>query len=212
MIDRIHEIDSAITAVFVPVELDSLDSVRRAASQINGLVDKVDYLINNAGVMAVKPYTLSKDGVESQLAINHLSHFLLTSLLWPKIVRAGEEAGARVIMVASDGYTIGPFRFENWNFSVSYFVHTCFFLEMYCLIAERLLTHFLVPREERHMTRGPATVNQKPPSFCLPDVLPRLQLLAMFRRLQYIQEVSPLLHISQNALSKSLLTQNSPTQ
>ena len=47
------------------------------------LVDdsKIDVLLNNAGVMAIPKRTLTKDGFEMQLGVNHLSHFALTGLL-----------------------------------------------------------------------------------------------------------------------------------
>lgn len=117
VIDEIRRVDNSIDALFVPIELDSFDSIRKAATEINRLVDKIDYLLNNAGIMAAKEYKLSKDGYESQLAVNHLGHFLLTSLLMDKIIAAGE--GSRIVNTTSNGYMISPFRFDDYNFSVS---------------------------------------------------------------------------------------------
>ena len=59
------------------VDLADLDAVRAFAAGL----ERVDVLINNAGVMA-PPRTLSKQGFELQLAVNHLAHFALTAR-WP---------------------------------------------------------------------------------------------------------------------------------
>lgn len=70
----------------------SLRSVHAFASGVKG---PLDVLILNAGVMNV-PFALSEDGIESQLQINHVAHFLLTHLLIPKL-----KDGARVVTLAS---------------------------------------------------------------------------------------------------------------
>ena len=62
------------------LDLQDLSSVRQFADG----VDKVDVLINNAGIMAA-PYALTVDGFESQIGTNHLGHFALTNLLLPKL-------------------------------------------------------------------------------------------------------------------------------
>ena len=55
-----------------------------------GRVDKIDILMNNAGVMNC-PNWKTKDGFEMQFGTNHLGHFLLTDLLLPLVKKAGEE-------------------------------------------------------------------------------------------------------------------------
>src|SRR5689334_5523191 len=77
------------------LDLQDLSSVREFAENTTA----VDLLINNAGIMAV-PYSLTKDGFESQIGTNHLGHFALTNLLLPKI-------GERVVTVASGLHLIG---------------------------------------------------------------------------------------------------------
>lgn len=74
VIHEIQAMNSSIRTAFVPISLDSLDSVRKAAAEINSSVDKIDVLINNAGVTAIPKYTTNNDGVEMTLATNHGGH------------------------------------------------------------------------------------------------------------------------------------------
>ncbi|OJJ69836.1 hypothetical protein ASPBRDRAFT_181251 [Aspergillus brasiliensis CBS 101740] len=114
VLDEIHAIDSTIKTTAVQVDLTDHDSVRRAAGEILAAASKIDVLINSAGVMAIKDYTLDKQGIELQLSANHVGHFLLTNLLVPALVAAGS---ARVVNLTSSGYLVSPFRFDDWNFS-----------------------------------------------------------------------------------------------
>lgn len=66
--------------------------------------------------MAVKDYTTTAEGIELQFGANHIGHFLLTSLLMPKILAAGK--GARIVNVSSFGYLSAGVRFDDWNFKV----------------------------------------------------------------------------------------------
>lgn len=111
---KVMEIDSGVKTTFVPVELDDFESVRTAASQINDATDKIDVVINCAGIMALPEFTKNKHGIEQQFAVNHLGHFLLTALIFDRVAAAGK--GARIINVTSDGYMLGAFRFEDYNF------------------------------------------------------------------------------------------------
>ncbi len=71
------------------LDLSDLASVRAFADQVGD----VDVLVNNAGIMGV-PFSRSADGVELQLATNHLGHFALANLLLPRL-------GDRVVVVSS---------------------------------------------------------------------------------------------------------------
>lgn len=64
--------------------------------------------------MAV-PFGKTEDGIENQLATNHVGHFLLTKLLYSAIKAAGSEA--RIVNLTSVGYKVGPFRPDDYNFS-----------------------------------------------------------------------------------------------
>ena len=78
------------------LDLGDLKSIRDFVGNIT--VEKIDFLVNNAGVMALPKRTLTKSGFEMQYGINHLGHFYLTHLLWGKLQKS---AFFRVINVSS---------------------------------------------------------------------------------------------------------------
>ncbi|KAF2898674.1 hypothetical protein ILUMI_07508 [Ignelater luminosus] len=87
--------------VIVHLDLSSLESVREFTKEILQKEDRVDLLVNNAGVMMC-PESRTVDGYETQFATNHLGHFLLTLLLMPKIIKS---TPARIVNVSSLGHT-----------------------------------------------------------------------------------------------------------
>jgi len=89
-------------ALLTPMVLDlnDVDSVRAFAAQIDV---PVHILVCNAGVMATPPGTVTKQGFEAQVGVNHLAHFLLVNLLLPRLKEAG---GARVVAVSSMGHRL----------------------------------------------------------------------------------------------------------
>lgn len=78
-------------------DFSSLAEVRALADQLLSKHDRLDVLINNAGIIS-RERRESEDGYELTFAVNHLSHFLLTNLLLP-LMR--DSAPTRVISVAS---------------------------------------------------------------------------------------------------------------
>ena len=79
------------------LDLGSLDSVRAFAAEFMGKHQRLDVLLNNAGVMNTPPGR-TKDGFETQLGVNHLGHFLLTDLLLD-VLKASTPS--RVVNVSS---------------------------------------------------------------------------------------------------------------
>lgn len=73
------------------LDLASLKSVRECAEALVASEDKIDILINNAGVMMC-PNWKTEDGFDMQFGTNHLGHFLLTELLMP-LIRKSEASG-----------------------------------------------------------------------------------------------------------------------
>ena len=84
------------------LDLSSLDSVREAAAELRAGHDRIDLLINNAGVMYT-PRRTTADGFELQFGTNHLGHFALTGLLLDRLLGAD---GSRVVTVSSVGHRI----------------------------------------------------------------------------------------------------------
>ncbi|MFC6156204.1 oxidoreductase [Kribbella jiaozuonensis] len=77
------------------LDLADLASVEKAAGEVIRSYDRLDLLINNAGVMA-PPHRETIDGFELQIGTNHLGHFALTGRLMPVLV-----GGSRVVTVSS---------------------------------------------------------------------------------------------------------------
>ncbi|OBJ32012.1 SDR family NAD(P)-dependent oxidoreductase [Mycolicibacter heraklionensis] len=84
------------------LDLTSLDSVRTAAAQLRADHDRIDLLINNAGVMWT-PKATTEDGFELQFGTNHLGHFAFTGLLLDRLLPV---PGSRVVTVSSIGHRI----------------------------------------------------------------------------------------------------------
>lgn len=70
-------------------------------------------MINNAAIMAA-PYSLTIDGYESHFQTNHLSHFLLSSLLFPLLLQSTPLA--RIINVSSSGHSVSDIRYNDTGF------------------------------------------------------------------------------------------------
>uniref|UniRef100_A0A8C6WJ17 Zgc:112332 n=1 Tax=Neogobius melanostomus TaxID=47308 RepID=A0A8C6WJ17_9GOBI len=94
------------------LDLSDTKSIRAFAELIN----KVNILINNAGIMMC-PYSKTADGFEMQLGVNHLGHFLLTYLLLDLIKRS---APSRIVVVASVAHTWTGLRLDDINSERSY--------------------------------------------------------------------------------------------
>lgn len=94
----------------LPVDLSSLQSVRELAQLFLTQYDRLDVLLNNAGVFPLKKQ-LSVDGYELQFAVNHLSHFLLTDLLRDRLI---QSQPARIINVSSTLHLKGKIDFDSF--------------------------------------------------------------------------------------------------
>src|SRR5580693_3020073 len=99
------------------LDLTSLESIRAAAEQLRSEHDRIDLLINNAGVMYT-PKANTKDGFELQFGTNHLGHFAFTGLLLDRLLPV---AGSRVVTVSSVGHRIrADIHFDDLQWERSY--------------------------------------------------------------------------------------------
>lgn len=93
----------------IQLDLADLGSVQAFADAFNAKYDRLDVLMNNAGMMAT-PKSDTVDGFELQLGINHLGHFALTGMLLDKL--AATE-GSRVVNVSSLAASNGKMKFDD---------------------------------------------------------------------------------------------------
>ncbi|TDD23617.1 SDR family NAD(P)-dependent oxidoreductase [Kribbella turkmenica] len=122
----------------VELDLADLTTVEKAADQVGKTCDRLDLLVNNAGVMA-PPYRQTADGFELQLGTNHLGHFALTGRLLPLLLKAPDP---RVVTVSSimhrtaRGLTAADFRqpqqgYWKWDaYGKSKLANVLFMLEL----------------------------------------------------------------------------------
>jgi NAD(P)-dependent dehydrogenase (short-subunit alcohol dehydrogenase family) len=93
------------------VDLADLGSVRRAARELADRTDRLDVLLNNAGIMG-GPYRKTVDGFELQFGTNHLGHFALTGQVLPLLLAV---PGARVVTVSSNMHRLGHIVWDDPN-------------------------------------------------------------------------------------------------
>jgi NAD(P)-dependent dehydrogenase (short-subunit alcohol dehydrogenase family) len=96
------------------LDLSDPKSIDEFADTFLSTHEKVDILINNAGIMAI-PLERDSRGYEMQFATNHLGHFQLTARLWNALKKA---QGARVVTLTSAGHRFGSVDFEDPNFTM----------------------------------------------------------------------------------------------
>ncbi len=93
---------------FLHLDLASQKNIRAAADSVSHRFQRLDLLMNNAGLMAM-PEMQTEDGFESQFGVNHLGHWALTGLLMDNLLAADS---ARIITVTSSAHHLIP----NINF------------------------------------------------------------------------------------------------
>ncbi|KAJ6650011.1 Retinol dehydrogenase 13 [Pseudolycoriella hygida] len=97
-------------------DLASFESIRKFVSQFEKETDRLDILINNAGVMRC-PKSKTKDGIEMQLGVNHMGHFLLTILLLEKLKKSSPS---RIVVVSSVAHERGTINTADLNSDETY--------------------------------------------------------------------------------------------
>ncbi|KAK9388630.1 hypothetical protein V1515DRAFT_614667 [Lipomyces mesembrius] len=116
VISEINTKHPSVPVKFIPLNLSSQASVRSIAAKINESVEKINFLSNNAAIMAAL-YSKSVDGIENQFATNHIGHFLFTNLIMGKLLKAAP--GARIVNVSSSAHRSGTIRdgkfYNEWE-------------------------------------------------------------------------------------------------
>ena len=97
----------------LPLDLSDPQSIDTFARSVGERTDALDFLINNAAIMA-SPLQRDARGYEMQFATNHLGHFQLTARLWPLLKKAG---AARVVALSSVGHRLNGLDLDdpNWE-------------------------------------------------------------------------------------------------
>jgi len=93
----------------IRLDLASINSIQNFVKLFKSKYDKLDILLNNAGIMMV-PYGTTEDGFEKQFGINHLGHFGLTGLMIDYLLKT---PGSRVVNVSSNAHYTGEVNFSD---------------------------------------------------------------------------------------------------
>lgn len=94
-----YALESASNIIVKELDLNSLKSVKALADDILATEDRIDFLVLNAGIMALPTMEKTKDGLEKQIGVNHVGHFYLTRLLINKIIK--QNTPGRIITLSS---------------------------------------------------------------------------------------------------------------
>jgi NAD(P)-dependent dehydrogenase (short-subunit alcohol dehydrogenase family) len=117
----------------------SLTQVKALANDVNQRIERLDVLINNAGVW-MNERVLTEDGIETTFQVNHLAPFLLTNLLLPLLRRS---APARVVTVASQLHKRGQLHLDDLQLAHNYSGYTAYTQSKICNV---LFAHTLAER------------------------------------------------------------------
>ncbi|WP_161880977.1 oxidoreductase [Deinococcus alpinitundrae] len=109
--EAIRALQPAGSVTVMELDLGDLNSVRSFADQFKTKYQRLDLLINNAGIM-VPPQGQTEQGFEVQFGVNHLAHFALTAQLMPLL---NATPGARVVSVSSTAHRFGHLDFADLN-------------------------------------------------------------------------------------------------
>ncbi|WP_262712001.1 oxidoreductase [Dyadobacter flavalbus] len=107
--ERMTRLVPDVRITLVTLDLADLDSVRRCAEMVVQTHERLDVLINNAGVMAT-PYSKTKQGFEMQIGTNYLGHYALTGLLLPLLQAT---PGSRIVSLSSLGANYGKLDLDD---------------------------------------------------------------------------------------------------
>ncbi|XP_035741745.1 retinol dehydrogenase 13-like [Vespa mandarinia] len=129
-------------------DLASQESIRTFVTRFKNENSQLDILVNNGGVMRC-PKSYTKEGIEMQLGVNHMGHFLLTNLLLDVLK---QSAPSRIINVSSNAHLKGKLQVKDLNSMKNY--------DPYEAYAQSKLANILFTRELAKKLKGTqVTVN-----------------------------------------------------
>ncbi|PZX55564.1 SDR family oxidoreductase [Algoriphagus chordae] len=113
-----EKLGNAIDVTNITLDLGEQASVKKAAAELLEKVNRIDALICNGAIAQVPTQKISKDGWESQMAVNYFGHFTLQALLYPMI----NKSQGRIVTVGSMGYNMGikAIKFDDLNWYKDY--------------------------------------------------------------------------------------------
>jgi NAD(P)-dependent dehydrogenase (short-subunit alcohol dehydrogenase family) len=110
-VDKIASTNPAGKVTLEALDLSDLESVKSFADAFVASHDRLDLLIENAGVM-VPPFSHTKQNFELQFGTNHLGHFALAARLLPLLEKTGDS---RIVVVSSTAQNFGKIDFDDLN-------------------------------------------------------------------------------------------------
>ncbi|XP_059047272.1 retinol dehydrogenase 13-like [Achroia grisella] len=154
-----------------PCDLGSLASVRQFVERFKSEEPHLHVLVNNAAVMET-PKSVTADGFETQLGVNHMGHFLLTNLLLDTIKAS---TPSRVVVVTCGAHRRGEIHKADLNMSTEYTPATAY--------AQSKLANVLFARElGRRMLDTGVTVAAVDPGFTDTDITRHLAMMKSITR------------------------------
>jgi NAD(P)-dependent dehydrogenase (short-subunit alcohol dehydrogenase family) len=139
VVDEMRRMAGNARVQAVTGDFGSLKQVKALAKDVDQRVERLDVLINNAGVW-MNERVLTEDGIETTFQVNHLAPFLLTNLLLPLLRRS---APARVVTVASQLHKRGQLHLDDLQLVHSYSGYTAYTQSKICNV---LFAHTLAER------------------------------------------------------------------
>jgi NAD(P)-dependent dehydrogenase (short-subunit alcohol dehydrogenase family) len=121
-VDEIKEISRNPNVDFLSIDLASFDSIHNFSRNFHQRESQLNILINNAGVLNEEK-SLTQNGFESHIGINHLGHFLLTHLLLDLLIAS---APSKIIDVSSSLHRIGTIDKKDLNSDKFYYWVTAY--------------------------------------------------------------------------------------
>ncbi|KAJ7102823.1 NAD(P)-binding protein [Mycena epipterygia] len=110
------EKETGKVAIFLPLDLSSLDSIKQAAAEFHNMEPVLHVLFNNVGVMASPNSFLTQDGYDLQFGVNVLGHFYFTKLLLPCLIAGAKSSSdhvARIVNTSSQTHILGNIDFKS---------------------------------------------------------------------------------------------------